>query len=272
MNRVIKNFLINKYLKKNKIFKNMYLGQTCYVFGNGVSLKKYDLKNFTNYKSIICGWLYLHNQISKLDVAAEVYIHPYIFYTFWKNNYLKKYQLNKLLRFMKYSKRMHLYHPFFTSLANMPPLIFNKKVYYLHHFGLRKPNINFLDISNSFSFMQDSVMSSLGIAHYMGFKKIYLVGMDYFSNVGGHFYEYGRGWHWLPEMHDAKIDALKQLKNKIEILLITPNDYSNNNIFKNINYQKLTDDKEIYKENNEIIKPQYLDYLNNLDMQYKIYK
>ena len=167
---------------------------------------------------------------------------------------------------------MHLHHPFFTSIANMPPLIFNKKVHYLHHFGLREPNIDFIDICNNFSFMQGFYNVKFRNSTLYGFLKIYLVGMDYFSNVGGHFYEYGMGWHWLPEMNDEKISALKQLNNKIEILLITPNQYSNNNVFKNITYQKLTNDKEIYKENNEIIKPHYLEHLNNLDMQYKIYK
>ena len=50
-------------LGKNKKFKNIHEGESCYIFGNGISLKDMDLKKFSDKTSIGCGYLFLHNDI-----------------------------------------------------------------------------------------------------------------------------------------------------------------------------------------------------------------
>ena len=46
------NPLIKKIISKNKKLKNIYQSQSCYIFGNGYSLKYYDLKKFSNLKIV----------------------------------------------------------------------------------------------------------------------------------------------------------------------------------------------------------------------------
>ena len=57
-----------KILEKNKQFKNIHKEESCYIFGNGASLKYYDLKLFDDRISIGCGALFCHNDIKKIDL------------------------------------------------------------------------------------------------------------------------------------------------------------------------------------------------------------
>ena len=59
MNKIISIFLNlilkyrrNKYLREFKNFKNIHLGESCYIFGDGPSINNYDLKNFSKKKKV----------------------------------------------------------------------------------------------------------------------------------------------------------------------------------------------------------------------------
>ena len=118
--------------------------------------------------------------------------------------------------------------------------------------------------------MQDSFFASLGVAYYMGFKKIYLVGMDYFSDVGGHFYEFGKGWNWPQKISKEQLETLNNFSKLIDIYLVNPKNYKSK-LFKSIEFEELTNSKELFRENHQIVNPLYLNYMNDLDMEYRIY-
>ena len=58
-NKILLNFF-SRTLKKNTKFKDVHKGESCYIFGNGSSLKYYDLKLFNEKASIGCGALFMH--------------------------------------------------------------------------------------------------------------------------------------------------------------------------------------------------------------------
>jgi hypothetical protein len=54
---------INHILK----YRNLHSGEDCVLFGDGVSIKWFDLKSFTNILSITVGYLPFHNDFNKLN-------------------------------------------------------------------------------------------------------------------------------------------------------------------------------------------------------------
>ncbi len=51
-------FLLKSYLKKNIKFKNIAKNEECLIFGNGASLKNYNLKKFSEYEVIVTSMKY----------------------------------------------------------------------------------------------------------------------------------------------------------------------------------------------------------------------
>ena len=53
-------FVFLNHLKKINKLKNVEKGKTCYLIGDGVSIKSYDLKQFNKYDSISLSYLPFH--------------------------------------------------------------------------------------------------------------------------------------------------------------------------------------------------------------------
>ena len=88
--------IFSKTLQKNKKFKDKHIGESCFIFGNGTSLKYYDLKLFDTRVSIGCGALFVHKDIKEIDLRYYYVGHPLFFYRFWKNPYSGNYEKNKV--------------------------------------------------------------------------------------------------------------------------------------------------------------------------------
>jgi len=175
----MKNFLLNgllrPVLKKNNTFKNSFFDQTCYIFGNGASLKYIDFNYFTDYPTIGINHLILHKDFKLLNTCCYTLPEPMSFYNYFKNPYKLEYEKNimgnlfrsQIVRFPKI--------PLFTSFTNIfgSP---NKNTYYLHHFGKRKPDLNYLDICSEFSYLAGGLYAGIGLAISFGFKRAILVG------------------------------------------------------------------------------------------------
>ena len=248
-------------VKRNNRFIGAHEGETCYIIGNGASLKSMDLASFSDHISIGLNHINLHKDRSSLNMPYQVLIEPFFFYPYIKNPYTLTYQRNilgKLFRksFLEYKTKVNL----FTSLSNALNPFVGDKVYYLYHFGKRDCDTKFNNISGAFSFMDGALEAGLGLAINMGFKKAILVGCDYlFDPMGnGHFYAYhpskrqDKGTPYGP--------LFEQIEESIEILVITDFGKANNGL-KSCAYPKYTGNKLLYKENTEIVKAEFLEHL-----------
>lgn len=201
-------FRYRKILIKNKEYKNKYLGERCFILGNGPSLNKHDLKPLKNEHVFTVNGMTISKEFdliqpefhimvdsTRLDEKNEIFlqnmkdlankknppigIFPVIF-----KDYFKKYDFDKKL------KIIYVYPRKKTRKIN---------------------NIDFTKIIPSY---QNVVNIALYIAIYLGFRKIYLVGCDMtgFVNVydenenidfGGHFYEKDnkREVKYMTELH-----------------------------------------------------------------------
>lgn len=269
MNRILlKTF--SRTLKKNTKFKDLHKGKSCYVIGNGASLKYYDLKSFDDKASIGCNVLFAHKDLKDLNLKYYYVGHPLLFHKFWKNPYSKRYEKNKLGAF--YRKKMALFPEtqYFTSLTNYFG-IQGDNINYMYHFG----KVDEFSVDNQmdevFYMMQGALMGMIGVAIYLGYRDITLVGCDYtFSpKMQGHFYERG------PENSNEGTafigKTLNLIKDKVTIRTITPNEGFEGHVLNSMTYKDLVGQDPVYKENTEIVSESTLKDLDSVRMNYKIY-
>ncbi len=263
--------IFSKTLEKNKQFKDIHKGESCYIFGNGSSLKHYDLKLFNDRVSIGCGALFSHNDIKEIDLKYYYVSHPLFFYNFWKNPYSGKYEKNKTGSFYRRKMKSHSDVQYFTSLSNYFG-IQGENINYVYHFG----RANSLSIGNQmdsvFTMMTGSLLGMIGMALYMGFKHITLVGCDYTSSPQkvGHFYEFGEGADL--ESDDIFNEAiLNSLSEFVDINSITIDNKYKGRVIPSVSYSDFTNSIPIYKENSEVVSEKDLLELDLLNVNYKIF-
>ena len=111
----------------------------------------------------------------------------------------------------------------------------------------------------------------LGMAIYLGFKDITLVGFDHLllPKASEHFYEYGL----LDKVHTpAPLHAklLTSAQEFLELRVVSPNDSYKGQVIPHIQYEELTGQKLRFKENNEILSSEDLLILQSCNYNYSI--
>ena len=123
-----------------------------------------------------------------------------------------------------------------------------------------------------FTMMTGSLEGMIGLALYMGFKNITLVGCDYTSSPQkiGHFYEFGEGID-LDSQTIYNKTIFNSLRKIVNINSITINNKYTVRVIPSVSYSDFTNSIPIYKENREIISEEDLLEINSLNMNYKIF-
>lgn len=272
------DFLSRKIISRNSILQNSYQGETCYIFGNGYSLKYLNFDSFKNLNVFTTGLNYIHKDFKKLKIIGDFHLHPGIFSPIWRHPYTKKITIiNKMRKFLLKTNRIPENVNFFTSIYNYPFIKKkNKKIFFLNN---NKENFNLdkINPSKEFSLMIGSLYAMIGVAAYMGFKKFFFVGMDYLSDQPkhGHFYEYGVRDKIINNLD--YIDRIKKLtdffsdKNNCDFYFLSLSNLKSN-IYPNIDYEKTFNIASKYRENLEIVDPRILEDLTKVEFEYFIYE
>lgn len=271
---MLNNIFYNNFksiLKRNEKFKNIALKNECIIFGNGASIKKFNLNVFSKYDSIVTTMMYMHRDFSNLKVIADCEIAPFILYKFWKNPYSKKIENNLKLKLFEKTNRFNKEHSYFLSLTNYFSNIKKKNFYYLYNFKEKNFSTE-IDITKKFTYLSGSIFCMIGLAKYFGYKKIFLVGVDYLLDppIIGHFYEKDYRTEQSKAFTDNEIDFFEKIKHEIDINVIAPKG-TKSKLFNSINYEEYFEEKENEKENYEIVSKNNLKLLDNLKMEYRIF-
>jgi hypothetical protein len=253
---------VSPILERNKRFKNKHEGESCYIFGNGVSLKDMDLGCFSDKIGFGCNFLFFHKDFHKLNVRYYTEPPPYWYYPFWKNPYTKKRSVNKLSLTQRKFQKVFNSVDYFVNLSNAP-VLFGNNIFYIHHFGKKSFDIDGFDLSGSFVYT-GALHAMIGMAIYMGFKKAYLVGCDYTHSPQRilHFYEKGRGSRSYDNSYNE--DYFNLARDKIELITIT-NSNSTSKTLKSITYKDYTGQNESYNENYNLVNSDILKTLDQYD-------
>jgi hypothetical protein len=235
-------------------FSNIHKGETCYIFGNGPSIKWFDLSLFSDHPALCCGMIPFHRDFDKLDVRYVTIVEPWAFVPkLVQPKILHDFRtvLDELRRFIESRRDKE----FFVNLSNRPWL-WGKNIHYVFR-GLpwrRNPTDELL---GRFDVFGGSFHASLALAYYFGFSKIYLVGFDAWTiqparNI--RFYELGEGT--VSPVADLATEFLGVIKRQADIYTISYDGTSEN--VESVSYESYTGHAPRYQENYELMDERYL--------------
>jgi len=239
-----------KELSKIHKYKDAHKGEDCYFFGNGVSLKWFDFKEFSNKITIGASHLPLHRSFNDLNARYLLLTEPFWFYP----ELITKYVTNSVSQpsLSKEYRNVIKNNPdtqFFLNLSNFL-VIKSKNISFMFR-DIIDPRLPANFITNKISSFDGSLRVAILLAIYMGFDHIYLVGCDY-THVPSrnlHWYEKGRGI-FIPHENYEK-DFFKVAKEFIDITTITLDGTSD--FIDSVTYKEHTGVQPIFRENTELL-------------------
>lgn len=252
-----------------KKFRGRHNQEECYVFGDGPSLKWFDIKEFSDLPSICCNWFPFHKDFSSLDVRYCTLLEPYAFVPkVFQPKGLDVRHATEIIKEYRVIMKKYSTKNFFVSASNLFS-IWGKNINFMfRQFPDPQTEVDFL-LQQAES-VNGSFHACLTLAKYLGFKKIYLVGFDAWTIQparNGHWYEFGEGEFF--EADNFATDFLNNLKREVEIISITYDGQSRN--VGCISYESYTGKKPEYKENHELLSERNLKLLSTCP-DYKIYR
>lgn len=161
----LNNFEKTKYSKKLKQFKNIHDGETCFIIGNGPSLKAEDL-----------------DKLYEKHIPTFGFNRIYLMFdnTNWRPSYYVSQDEKMLGNCKELVNQMDLKYKFIPLFHKYYHDISIDNAYYFK-LSLDKNEKTFFseDISIYIGDSTTVACSAIQIAVYMGFKKIYLIGVDH---------------------------------------------------------------------------------------------
>lgn len=162
---VIRNFYKSKYAKTLRTFHNSHKGETCFIVGNGPSLKVEDLERI--YKKGIPSFAF--NRIFLMFDKTQ-----------WRPTYYISQDEKTLKNCVKQVNAMPLQYKFIPLFIHYYYDVAIDGAYYF----------NLIRQTGKFPMMEEDISCGIGdsttvavtaaqMAVYMGFKKIYLIGIDH---------------------------------------------------------------------------------------------
>jgi hypothetical protein len=257
--------LLNKFwtihrglVRRNLTYKNIHKDQTCLIFGNGVSLKYYDLTALKKkYISMGCSYSLADQRIATLGMDYCITSDSYLLYPLRKDSYSGEIIFNLIGPILKKIIRKNTATHFFTSLTNYYSFIRKpSNLSFFHHFGdITSDNY---DLAGKFSYVTGALDIMLGTAKYMGFSKVILLGCDYLGSpkLEGHFYaeepDYGYG-----DDDPSYAGRIKKVAGNLDVLAIFPKGISCT-VFKSATFEEYFGLPEFYQSNTKILQEEYL--------------
>jgi len=255
--RSFKNLLV--HIAKpitNRIFdlKNLNHGESCYIYGDGVTIKWFDLLALQKRPGFSLGCMPFHNQGSALDLKYGLLIEPYYFYPFlklpswskgkrwWRNTINRKY-----IDLFRENLNVH----YFVNLSNYPVLTGNN-IYYLFQ-AIGDTSFPLLKDckSNNIGMLDGSLRCSIALAIYMGFKDIILVGCDYTHEISRSMHWYERGEGIVIKQPDYERNFLEFAQKYASITTLTLEGAGS--VLPSITYSDYTGKAANYRENYELL-------------------
>lgn len=250
-------------------FKDYYRGEECYLFGDGISIKWFDLDAFKDKISIPCGYIGFHKDFHKLNVDNFFLCETWMFYPFLKTITSPPYRLiqNKIQSL--YKKELINKYPekkFFLNLSNYLTTRGENIVYVFNDFYDNRISESF--ITNQINAFHGTLRFSITMAIYMGFEKINLVGYDYthFPSRSHHWYEKGTGV--FVNQNNYNEEYLRIANEFIDITTITLDGSSS--FLNSITYKEYTGKESCFRDNIQIVDEKYLKILSS-HPRYNIY-
>lgn len=231
-------------LRRVRRFQGLHKGQTCFIFGDGTSVKYYDLSKFDNHLGIAVNHFHLHNEFQKTKTAYWLCIEPFYFWPLARRRrFPNRTQRRERIKLVQPSPSSRERLTCIYSVTNAPFIPDRRKsLFVLDNLPSRTEPSNTKPTVNDF---RGSMYAAISLAIYLGFERAYLVGFDYQHEPSrsGKWYGYRSVAHTQTKRDDR---FLAQVKDHIEVIHVVPfpQDLTPNSI----SYHELTGDKPSYRE------------------------
>lgn len=199
-------------LKKNIVLMNKNLNETCYIIGNGISLNNFDIKSLNNSFTMCSNELFKYKHYKKFNPKIHVIVEPFYGKILGRKYYRETYDLYKgLYDESKNKSCLFFFHISLKQFFSNNNLFQDRDVYYVNTVqdNYKKKS----DLSSKFYFGDGAFSFMMGLSHYMGFKKIILIGCGYTYNPRQLYHCYSR--YLFDKKKINEITLLKEIK-KIE--------------------------------------------------------
>lgn len=176
-------------ISSNQKFHNIHQGEKIFIIGNGPSIKNTDLKKIKNAKKMVVSNFYLHEDynIVKPD-----------YHCFAQFTYTDKFNEDVAHKWLSDIGK-HSETPYFFFNISEKRLVDEcislkeKDINYMYLDSLNLDYYDEIDITNKMLRGQSVTIDCIQLAIYMGFKEIYLVGVEHSEIVTGQYnYFYNR--------------------------------------------------------------------------------
>lgn len=164
-NSVMENFQNSKYARKLRSFNNIHQGDSCFIIGNGPSLNVEDLEQ-------------IHNK----HIPSFAFNRIYLMFdkTNWRPTYYVSQDEKTLQNCTDEVNRMDLPYKFIPLNLHF---YYDIQIDNALYFKTVNPMSNYPNLSDDISIeignSNTVAVTAAQIAVYMGFKKIYLIGVDH---------------------------------------------------------------------------------------------
>ena len=242
--------------------KDVYKGQSCYLLGDGVSMKWFDLQNFADKPAIPLALIPFHNQFKSLHVEYTVITAPYWFYPIKRTTEPPFRRLKYVIQ-SAYRKQVIARNPnikYFVNLSNYPVLRDRNVQFVFRDLYDERLSQDFL--THRFDCFTGSLRFGVLLAAYFGCDRAFLVGCDYthFPARHLHWYEKGPGIVRSDEPEGYQKDFFKVAQEFVDLTTITLDGKSD--VLDYVTYKEHTGSEPIYRENDQLLDASILEALS----------
>lgn len=221
-------FGISKYkiiTKANIKFKNIHVGERCFILGTGPSLKKLEYKHLKDEITFGVNFLYKGEIINHIKPQYYCLYDP----AFYTKHLADTVELINNLPDTTFFMR--------TKAYDVIREVKNKKIYYQYCNLFQYSDYIRVNMTQNMTAPFNVVLGCIQTAIYMGFKEIYLLGCDFNSFASPkaeHFYDKGEApsrkisigfelkYYSMVSYHHYALNKYAK-ENNIRIYNITPN-------------------------------------------------
>ena len=235
-------------------FNGIHKGESCYIFGDGISIKSMNLALFADKKSIATNYFPFHKDFNAINCGYCIINAPHFFNPHFGYSPLQRKHLNGMAKNYKTLINDRPQVNYFVDLSNYPFVRGGNVFHTFRNIPDSKLSANF--IGNRINCFSGVVRAAIMLAIYMGFDHIYLVGFDYTHSLSRvlHFYEKGQGFFRTIDGYQK--DFFDIAKEFVDITTITLDGTSQ--ILNAVTYKDYTGYESVFKENNEIVNERHL--------------
>ena len=263
MNLIDKEYYKNLIYQLTKItlrrvqrLKDIHRGDSCYIFGDGISVKSMDLSLFSDKISFASNYLPFHNDFNNLNCLYCIWPAPYAFCSYLGFDYDIEVRHHLKIMSSHYKDLMQGNDniSYFFNLSNYP-FMRGDNIYHLFR-NIPDKSLPENFISNRIECFDGVFRSSIMLAIYMGFDNIYLVGFDNTHTLSRHRHWYEKGEGIINTGRDYQKEFFEIAKEYTDITTITLD--GNADLLNSITYKEHTGHDPIYNENTDLLKEKYL--------------